>query len=1239
MKRRISSTLMALVLCLTLLPAAAYADGGTAVYVSSSGNDGTGDGSADKPYATLAKAVDVAKDGATIYVMSDLNMTSCARFYNKSLTITSLGDATCTITRGDNFAQQQDNARSWYNPAMVEVQTTGGVGAGLTLTNIIFDDAGKKEGTVFAQAVSDGSVGAASNDNLVYVQDAIIASNATVTTTITLGDGAVLRNFGGMSAVRATGEAKLVMEPGSVIEDASSITRSKGDAGSVGPAGAVWLQGSDFEMENGAEIKNVNGRAVYADGGSVSVGGTISGIIGNPAMWQGKDGTAIHLRGSAKATLNGKISDCTEGVLVFVDKAVFEMATGSFLGNSDAAGIKTNEDPTWSLVNKDDYGTDRNTITIHGEISGIKNNKTPIQFKFGTLLIGADSNIHHNSVFYGTLYIQRDAIVDIYGKINNNDASSRGGGVATAGHGEVVINMYEGAEVKGNTAVKNGGGIMISSNTSFTMYGGEISGNVSQTVGGGIYQYKNNSKVELQGGTIRDNTMNATDVKDSSTGTENDITISNQGNGSSNHYLYISQNTELDNQNVYFQINSTTVTPAENSLDIKLGNASKESVTALSGKADANGWNAPLATFWAQRDGAAELTVGGLTFNKALPVYALVQETGADGKPVSGAEVRVYSTKITDDGIRLTLPNGYTNGCAVALAQPTTDFGSVGISGPTEIAKTSDAAPYEVPYTVTYTMSDSLRGMLNMASADIPAMSFVVELDSRLAAKTGDSGNCLYTFDGDGILDGTASVSGHTVTVTCTPLPGWKAAIAGKSSVKMVLKCAGLLDAAAFAAGESLNTAAHISGKVSSGSTVTSVVIPSSICRTRMTAQTYTVTYHRNGADSGETVDSRSYIFGDLAVVSENGYVRDGHSFVGWNTQRDGSGTHHVPGSSITVTDHIHLYAQWTRNSSGDDDDTGYTLRLTKLDAGDGTPLSGAKFELWRVGTRSDTRLGVYETNRYGWTQAEVSQSGDYYWVETVPPEGYRLGGGKHPTNTGKNSRITVYNTEAAVPALFTDDHYAYIVGGPDGTVRPNDSMTRAGVATIFFRLLKDSVRDANLLTGCTYTDVADDYWANTAISTMTGLGIVQGRSTTTFDPKAPITRAQFAAICARFDTGKSSGTQTFTDIKGHWAEKYIQRAAELGWIKGFEDGTFRPDTYITRAQAMTMINRVLNRIPEDESDLLPGMNVWPDCNPGDWFYLAVQEATNSHDYKHKAGNYETWTKLMKNPDWTRYEN
>lgn len=317
MKKRVSAILLALVLVFGLLPATVFAAGGmgTAVYVRSDGNDTTGDGSADKPYATLAKAVDAANDGATVYVMSDLTMTECARFYSKSLTITSLGDATYTITRGDNFAQQQDNARSTYNPAMVEVQTTSDVGAGLTLTNIIFDDGGKKEGTVFAQAVSDDSTGTAdTSHNTDYVQDAIIASNATVPSTITLGAGAVLRNFGGMSAVRATGEAKLVMEPGSVIEDDSAVITTRGsDADETnaakGPAGAVWLQGSDFEMKSGAEIKNVNGRAVYADGGEVTIGGTISGITGNANMWQatkkdGTSGTAIHLRGeNASAVL------------------------------------------------------------------------------------------------------------------------------------------------------------------------------------------------------------------------------------------------------------------------------------------------------------------------------------------------------------------------------------------------------------------------------------------------------------------------------------------------------------------------------------------------------------------------------------------------------------------------------------------------------------------------------------------------------------------------------------------------------------------------------------------------------------------------------------------------------------------------------------------------------------------------------------------------------------------------
>lgn len=381
----------------------------------------------------------------------------------------------------------------------------------------------------------------------------------------------------------------------------------------------------------------------------------------------------------------------------------------------------------------------------------------------------------------------------------------------------------------------------------------------------------------------------------------------------------------------------------------------------------------------------------------------------------------------------------------------------------------------------------------------------------------------------------------------------------------------------------------------------------------KLAVPTYTVTYDGNGADSGKTTDNTAYATGAKATVKANGYTRDDYTFTGWNT---------------------------------------------KVDAQDGHALNGAKFKLYQL-DKNDRIVNrrVVETRQQSSKNGialfgvdnKNSYDGIWYYAEVSAPEGYVLDNTEHKIkatdfydslSTAVKYADTVRNYRGTTPDLLNDsDHFAYVIGYMDGNVRPYGLISRAETTTIFFRLLKDSVRDGNLLTSNTYTDVADDYWANTAISTMTGLGIVQGRSTTTFDPKAPITRAQFAAICARFDTGKSSGTQSFTDIKGHWAEKYIERAAELGWIKGFEDGSFRPDTYITRAQAMTMINRVLNRIPEDESDLLPGMNVWPDCNPGDWFYLAVQEATNSHDFEHKAGNYEIWTELTKNPDWTRYEN
>jgi uncharacterized repeat protein (TIGR02543 family) len=233
----------------------------------------------------------------------------------------------------------------------------------------------------------------------------------------------------------------------------------------------------------------------------------------------------------------------------------------------------------------------------------------------------------------------------------------------------------------------------------------------------------------------------------------------------------------------------------------------------------------------------------------------------------------------------------------------------------------------------------------------------------------------------------------------------------------------------------------------------------------------------------------------------------------------------------------------------------------------------------------------------------------------------------------------SITTTTTTPELLVSDDHFAYVVGYTDGLVHPEANITRAEAATIFFRLLKEDVRESNLTKTNTFSDVNEGNWFNTAVSTMANLGILKGRSSGQFDPNAPITRAELAAICARFDEGSSDIGNSFSDISGHWAESEIKRAAYLGWIEGYTDGTFRPDKDITRAESMTLINRVLNRIPENTTDLLDDMNIWSDNKDTTrWYYLAVQEATNSHTFNSKNESNETWSAMSEDPDWTRYQ-
>lgn len=260
-----------------------------------------------------------------------------------------------------------------------------------------------------------------------------------------------------------------------------------------------------------------------------------------------------------------------------------------------------------------------------------------------------------------------------------------------------------------------------------------------------------------------------------------------------------------------------------------------------------------------------------------------------------------------------------------------------------------------------------------------------------------------------------------------------------------------------------------------------------------------------------------------------------------------------------------------------------------------------------------------------------ITQDTTLYAVWKQQPNQGGSGGGHH------NSGGTQEKPDETPPTTLNDtDHYAYIVGYEDGTIRPNGHITRAEAATVFFRLLTDKARDANLTDRSPYPDVSAGAWYNKAVATLSRMGILSGYEDGSFRPNATVTRAEFAAMAARFDTEAKPVDTPFTDLTGCWAADEIAKAYGKGWVNGYGDNTFRPNGPITRAEAVTLINRVLRRLPETDKDLLPDERTWPDNPETFWGYLALQEASNSHLYDRKRDGYETQTKLLPPRDWSQ---
>ena len=390
-------------------------------------------------------------------------------------------------------------------------------------------------------------------------------------------------------------------------------------------------------------------------------------------------------------------------------------------------------------------------------------------------------------------------------------------------------------------------------------------------------------------------------------------------------------------------------------------------------------------------------------------------------------------------------------------------------------------------------------------------------------------------------------------------------------------------------------------------------------------------------ANTQETFENQTYVYvSGLTTVTENleklikDVTIDLHYYLdvkgGEKPDENGNGT---PDAWEYRLAFKVVNGEWNNGGSADivvyvpfkDYKNGETLKevvvpITSIPAVGDKPNSG-----YRAGSWDTTPVGnakVEKNTVFTYTYAKKSSGG---------------GGG------GGSRKPTVTIPDDVPTGLNGDDHYAYIVGYPDSTVRPQDGITRAEVATIFFRLLTDETRNANSTKSNSYSDVAEGAWYNHAVSTLSAMGIVKGDSHGKFNPNAPITRAEFAAIAARFDDKANTTAVDFSDIASHWAKNEINAAANNGWINGYTDGTFRPNNKITRAEAMTLVNRVLKRLPETAEDLHNDMVKWSDnSDTSAWYYLAVQEATNSHYYDLKENKHEKWSKLRETRDWTELE-
>jgi uncharacterized repeat protein (TIGR02543 family) len=854
----------------------------------------------------------------------------------------------------------------------------------------------------------------------------------------------------------------------------------------------------------------------------------------------------------------------------------YELGGGILIGNSSTFTMNGGEISGNTANGGGGVAIIGSTMVMNdGVISNNSTYRTSGQGSYGAGVYVAD---YANSSGGDTLFTATPASFEMNGgKITGNKALDYGGGIVTFPQRsqKITININNG-EVSGNKVTRGSGGAVAAffGVTELNIKGGTLTENSAQNYGGGVFLY-DATNVTISGGTL---TGNSARRFGGGVYLNTDSAVTQTGGSIENNVAYTGGGVCGGT----YTMTGGVIKDNNNSLteEVRL---STRGDGVFVGTAFNLGNDAEIST-----NNDVYLTAGDSIPKEGRYINVISQYTGAStAKPIQihSEDHTVENTEIGTQLVRYTTDAGGKAAAATADANgifvPSWKMPEGLAIGQSKVAGKTDWMTYVPAVKIQYQWVSTD----NPNDVTPPANDYI-RTGRAYTAKAQQNSHQGYTFDGwytdeqckHPFVDG-------TVLNTDTVLYGlWKAERGNLSVAKTV-------------AGNNGDTSKAFNFTVTLGDTGINGTFGD------MNFANGVATFVLKHGESKTAVDLPA---GITYTVTEAEADKDGYT----TTSVNASG-------SIIKNDTAAVTFTNTRNSSSSHHSTRYTLHY---ESNGGTAYkderysSGTKVTLDKTPTReSYTFTGWYA---------------DKALTQKI-------------TSVTMNSDKTVYaGWEATgVPdKLNGDDHFAYVIGYPDGKVHPKGNISRAETATIFFRLLKADIRDGNLTADNDFSDVSDGQWHNKAISTMAKLGIVKGRRADSFDPDASITRAEFAAICARFNTKPVENSGSFSDISGHWAENEIERAAAFGWISGYPDGTFHPDARITRAEAMTMINRVLCRMPQSESDLLDSMVTWPDNKPSDWHYLAVQEATNSHDFNRQGEVGESWTKLTSVPDWKRYQ-